>query len=61
MEIDVTMTQVYIDALDNLVEKGLFLCRNQVIGQALRDIFRRYGIETFNMKEAEEEVPISSE
>ena len=51
--ISVTMTETYIDALDHLVEKGLYLNRGEAVLEALRNFFRRYGIEPFAAKGAE--------
>jgi len=42
------MTKIYIDTLDDLVEKGLFLDRNQVIREGLRLLFMRYNIKPFS-------------
>jgi len=49
------MTKPYLDALDRLVEDGIYLGRGEAILEALRDLFRGYGIEPFCLK-AEEPV-----
>ena len=54
MKLDVTMTQVYIDALDRLVEEGLYLDRGEVILEALRVLLREHGIEPFCTEFAKE-------
>jgi len=46
-KLDVTMTQDYIDALDHLVEEGLYLNRGEIIRAALRDLLRQHRIEPF--------------
>ena len=51
--ISVTMTETYIGALDNLVEKGLYLNRGEAVLEALRNFFKGYGIEPFAVKGAE--------
>ena len=43
--ISVTMTQPYVDALDRLVEEGVYLRRGEAILEALRILFRQLGIE----------------
>jgi len=51
--VSVTMTEAYVDALDHLVEKGLYLNRGEAVLEALRHLFRSYGIEPFAAKEAD--------
>jgi len=48
--VSVTMTQPYIDALDNLVEEGLYLCRGEAILESLRTFLKRKGIEPFSLE-----------
>lgn len=48
-KLDVTMTQDFVDALDRLVEKGLYLNRGEIIREALRDLLRQQGIEPFSV------------
>lgn len=55
IRVSVTMTKPYLDALDNLVEKGIYLGRGDAILEALRSLFRDYGIEPFATKVAEPE------
>ena len=45
--ISVTMTKVYIEALDTLVEKGIYLGRGEAILEATRELLKKYGIEPF--------------
>ena len=45
--ISVTMTQAYVENLDRLIEDGLYLNRGQVVREALRYVFRGYGLEPF--------------
>ena len=49
------MTRVYLDALDRLVEEGIYLGRGEAILEALRGLFRGYGVEPFATKVAEPE------
>jgi len=53
--ISVTVTPAYIGGLNELVEKGLYLNRGEIILEALRILFRSYGIEPF-IKMVEEDV-----
>jgi len=48
-KLDVTMTQDFVDALDRLVEKGLYLDRGEIIREALRDLLRQQGVEQFSV------------
>ena len=41
--ISVTMTRPYLDALDCLIDRGIYFERGGVIRQALRDLFRGLG------------------
>jgi len=43
--VSVTMTKPYVDALDNLVEHGVYMTRGDTILDALRHFFREKGIE----------------
>jgi len=49
------MTSVYVDALSDLVEQGIYQSRGEVVLEALRTLFRQRGIEPFAMKEAKPE------
>jgi len=51
--VSVTMTEAYTDALDHLVEEGLYLNRGEAVLEALRHFFKSYGIEPFATKEAD--------
>ncbi len=51
--VSVTMTGAYTDALDVLVGKGLYLNRGEAVLEALRALFKIYGIEPFASKSAE--------
>ena len=53
-KLDVTMTQAYIDAMDRLVEEGVYLDRGEIIMEALRVFLREHGIEPFCTEVAEE-------
>ena len=49
--VSVTMTQSYVELLDRLVEKGVYLTRGEAILQGLRLLFKQHGIESFSEKE----------
>ncbi len=51
--ISVTVTKAYVEGLNKLVEEGLYLNRGEIILEALRILFRSYGIEPFAAKSAE--------
>jgi len=55
--VSVTMTKAYVEALDHLVEEGLYLGRGDIILDALRLLFRRHGIEPFKLFEEDVEDP----
>lgn len=55
IRISVTMTKPYLDALDHLVDEGIYLGRGEVILDALRGLFRGYGVGSFTTKIAEPE------
>ena len=46
-----TLTKIYVEALDQLVEKGLYMEHQDAIRAALRVFFRLHGIEAFTYKE----------
>jgi len=48
--ISLTLTRVYIEALDQLVEAGVYVSRGEIVKDALRRIFRHYGIKPFSPK-----------
>ena len=45
--VSLTLTKVYIDALDHLVEEGIYLEHQAAIRAALRLLFRHHKIEPF--------------
>jgi len=51
--VSVTMTRTYIDALDHLVEKGIYLGRGDAILEALRLFLKDYGVEPFYIENEE--------
>lgn len=53
----VTLTKPYLDALNRLVREGVYVDRAELIKDALRRLFRHYGIEPFVAKEPEEAEP----
>ena len=55
IRVSVTLTKPYVEALDLLVEKGIYLGRGDAILVALRGLFRGYGVEPFATKVAEPE------
>lgn len=53
IRVSVTLTKPYVDALDRLVEEGIYLSRGEIVMEALRRLFRSYGMEQFSASEAE--------
>ena len=53
--VSVTLTNAYLEALDQLVEKGIYLEHQVAIRDAMRLLFRFHGIAPFFKKEAEPE------
>lgn len=53
--VSVTMTKPYLNALDRLVEEGIYLTRGDAVLEALRIFLSEKGIEPF-CPEAEEPV-----
>lgn len=45
--ISVTMTRPYLEALDRLVEEGIYLSKGEVVLEALRVFLRERGMEPF--------------
>ena len=41
----VTLTRPYLEAVDRLIREGLYVSRVEVVKDALRRLFRHYGIE----------------
>jgi len=50
IRVSVTMTKPYVDALDGLVEQGMYLGRGEAILEAIRIFLRDRGIEPFDEK-----------
>jgi len=53
--VNVTLTKPYLDALDHLVEKGIYLSKGEVVLEGLRLIFRHHGLDPFKLLEEAEE------
>ena len=53
--ISLTLTKPYVDALDRLVEEGIYLEPQVAIRAAMRLLFQFHGIEPFAEKLAEPE------
>lgn len=53
--VSVTLTSVFVKALDQLVEKGVYLEYQGVIRDAMRRLFQFHGIEPFGEKVADSE------
>ncbi len=51
--ISLTLTKSYVEALDQLVDEGIYLEHQVAIRSALRRLFRHHGIEPFYSKLAE--------
>ncbi|MBA7650067.1 hypothetical protein ES703_57868 [subsurface metagenome] len=43
--ISVTITEPYVEAMDDLVERGIYLARGEIILEALRYFFKDKGVE----------------
>ena len=56
IRVSVTLTTPYVEALDRLVEKGVYLGRGEIILEALRNLLRKHGVEPFCLESAEEPV-----
>jgi len=46
--VSVTLTKIYIAALDQLVEGGVYVDRREVVMDGLRRVFRHYGMKPFS-------------
>jgi len=55
IRVSVTMTTPYVEALDGLVDEGIYLGRGEAILEALRGLFRGYGVKPFTSKEVDSE------
>ena len=51
----VTLTPIFVEALDRLVKKGLYLDNQDAIRDALRRLFRFHGFETFSKRRKKKE------
>jgi len=51
--ISITLTKPYLEALDNLVEAGIYVSRGEIVKDGLRRIFRSYGMKPFCLGSAE--------
>lgn len=49
--ISVTLTRPYVEALDLLVEEGVYLGKGEIVLEALRSFFRERGMELPYYKE----------
>ena len=45
--ISVTLTEPYLEALGRLVREGVYVDRGEAVKDALRRLFRHYGMEPF--------------
>ena len=52
--ISLTLTRVYVEALDYLVDEGLYMEHQDAVRTALRLLFRHHGIEPFRSNLVEE-------
>lgn len=52
IRVSVTMTKPYLDTLDRLVDEGIYLGRGEAVMEALRRLFRSYGMEPFSARGA---------
>ncbi len=50
----VALTKPYLDAMEGLVRKGVYGSRREIVKDALRRLFRHYGLEPFGAEEPEE-------
>ena len=58
--IGLTLTRVYLEALDHLVDEGIYMEHQAAIRDALRFLFRYHGIESFRSQLVEEVSKISN-
>jgi Arc/MetJ-type ribon-helix-helix transcriptional regulator len=49
--VSVTLTRPYLDALDRLIEEGVYLSRGEAVLEGLRIILRRHGLDPFRPHE----------
>ncbi|MBA7629041.1 hypothetical protein ES703_36538 [subsurface metagenome] len=50
----VALTTPYLDAIEGLIREDVYVNRANLIKDALRRLFRHYGIESFGAEEPEE-------
>ena len=43
--LSITMPDPYVEALDGLVERGIYLSRGEIVLEALRNLFKENGVE----------------
>lgn len=53
--ISVTLTRPYLDALDRLIQEGIYMSKGTIILEALRLHLRRLKIEPFRLSEGSHE------
>lgn len=53
----VTLTRPYIEALDSLVDEGLYIDHQDAIRDALRRLFQFHGMEPFSQNGPEVDAP----
>ena len=56
--VNVTLTKIYVDAMNHLIAEGLYLGRGEIFLAALKLLFRQHGIEAFRTESIEEFVKI---
>ena len=49
--VSVTLTKPYLNALDSLVEEGIYTEKGEIVRQSLRDLSRSYGLGSFKLDE----------
>jgi len=49
------MTKSFVDAIDCLIDEGIYLNRGEVMLDALRMLFKSYGVKPFTTKEPKPE------
>ncbi len=48
--ISITMTQPYLDAMQVLIDEGIYLTKGEFVLEALRDRLKDYDLALFNME-----------
>jgi Arc/MetJ-type ribon-helix-helix transcriptional regulator len=49
--VSVVLTQPYLDAMDRLIRDGVYISRAEVVKDALRRLFRHYGIRIYEAQD----------